>query len=125
MTLKLIVNVRTDSNSSTQVLKITYGASGYDLIQVIGLVILIHLVILGLAKFDLPSFKMTKRPDITIEVGASPAASNGPSAPAAMPEKKVSNNTLKEKQILSRDRDAPSAPPQNNPTTTTSSSASS
>lgn len=44
-------------------------------------VVALHLAVFLLGIFGLPSFKVAKKPDITIEIGAAPAASSGPSIP--------------------------------------------
>ena len=59
--------------------------------RVLGFVLVIHLTIALIAAFGLPDFRMAKRPDITIELGAAPLASDGPTnttKPSAQPTPK-------------------------------------
>lgn len=46
--------------------------------KVFTFVLAIHSLIFLIALFGLPNFKMVKKPDITIEIGAAPPASSGP-----------------------------------------------
>jgi protein TonB len=74
--------------------------------KVFGFVLAIHLIISLIAVFGLPDFKIAKRPDITIELGASPMASDGPTnttKPSAQP---IPKNLPKEKITpLEKDKD--------------------
>lgn len=60
--------------------------------QVFAVVVTIHVIIFLVAIFGLPSFKIVKKPDITIEIGAAPAASSGP-ANVAKPTPPVAPKT--------------------------------
>ncbi len=83
--------------------------------QVLAFVIAIHVCIFALINFGLPDFKFNKRPDIIIEIGAAPPASNGPvtqnqtkptqtTSPKEVPKEKAS--------LVSKDKDAPVIPAQ-------------
>ncbi len=80
-----------------------YGVTKSYFQKVVGFVVLIHVLIFVLARFGLPSFKIPQRPDIVIEIGAAPAASNGPSMPAASQNKSSPKDVVKDKPVLSKD----------------------
>jgi protein TonB len=71
---------------------ISFSIKSKDVRRILGIVVSIHACIFLLAMFGLPSFKVTQKPDITIEIGAAPPASSGPanmakSTPPAAPKK--------------------------------------
>lgn len=74
-------------------------------------VLAIHLIVFGLGFFGLPDFRIVKRPDITIEIGAAPPASSGPvsqNKPTPVPpQKEVPKDKL---PPLSKDKDGSFAP---------------
>ena len=74
--------------------------------KVLGFVLVFHIVIFLIALFGLPDFKIAKRPDITIELGAAPLASDGPTnitKPSTQPSPK---EVAKEKTTpLEKDKD--------------------
>jgi protein TonB len=80
-----------------------YGVTKSYFQKVVGFVVLIHVFIFVLARFGLPSFKIAQRPDIVIEIGATPAASNGPSTPAASQNKSSPKDVVKDKPVLGKD----------------------
>ncbi len=55
----------------------SFSLKNKNVLRVLGFVVGIHAIIFLIAILGLPDFRMTKRPDITIEIGAAPAASNG------------------------------------------------
>jgi len=75
--------------------------------KVLGLFLAIHLIIAIIGLFGLPDFKIAKRPDITIELGAAPLVSDGPTnttKPSAQPSPK---EVPKEKTTpLEKDKDS-------------------
>lgn len=82
-----------------------------DVQRVLGFVIGLHVIIFLLAIFGLPDFRLAKRPDITIEIGAAPAASNGPVTNAKPTPSPASKDTLKEKTPpLVKDKDGVATP---------------
>jgi protein TonB len=99
--------------------------------QVLAFVIAIHVCIFALVNFGLPDFKFNKRPDIIIEIGAAPPASNGPVAQnqtkptqTPVPKEVPKENT----PPVSKNNDAPVIPvqvqrSQSSPQTSASSSA--
>jgi len=79
--------------------------------QVLGIVISVHAVFFLLISFGLPDFKFTKRPDITIEIGAAPPASSGPVSQTKPTPAPVQKEAPKEKTPPpSKDKDAPAIP---------------
>lgn len=79
--------------------------------RVLGFVISVHVVIFLLISFGLPDFKFTKRPDITIEIGAAPPASSGPVSQTKPTPAPVQKEAPKEKTPPpSKDKDAPAIP---------------
>jgi periplasmic protein TonB len=114
-----MMTVMTNSDSQRNSLYVNQGFS-FSLNkrvvqQVFILVLAIHLIIFLIAVFGLPSFKVVKRPDITIELGAAPEASDGPMnsmkpKAQAMP-KEVSKEVSKDKTPpLKKDKDASAIP---------------
>jgi protein TonB len=81
--------------------------------KVLSIVSFIHILVFLLAFFGLPDFKIAKRPDITIEIGAAPPESSGPvnqAKPTPVPVP-VQKEVPKEKPPpLSKDKDASSIP---------------
>ena len=57
---------------------ISFSIKNKDVQKVLGIVVGIHACVFLLAIFGLPSFKIIKKPDITIEIGAAPPTSSGP-----------------------------------------------
>ena len=79
--------------------------------KVLGSVLAIHLLIFAIFFFGLPDFKFTKRPDITIEIGAAPPASSGPVSQTKPVPAPVQKEAPKEKTPPpSKDKDAPAIP---------------
>jgi protein TonB len=79
--------------------------------QVLGFVTFLHVIIFILITFGLPDFKFTKRPDITIEIGAAPPASSGPVSQTKPTPAPVQKEAPKEKTPPpSKDKDAPAIP---------------
>jgi hypothetical protein len=68
---------------------LTFSLKNNQVKKVLSLVLVIHLLIFLLSFFGLPDFKIAKRPDITIEIGAAPPESSGPvnqAKPTPVPE---------------------------------------
>lgn len=70
---------------------ISFSIKSRDVQRVLSIVVSIHAGIFLLTIYGLPSFKITKKPDITIEIGSAPPASSGPAnvaktAPQATPK---------------------------------------
>jgi periplasmic protein TonB len=90
--------------------ELSFSFKKKDVQRVLFFVIGLHIFIFLLALFGLPDFRLAKRPDITIEIGAAPTASNGPvsnTKPSATPVK----DTPKEKTPpLVKDKDGIAAP---------------
>lgn len=61
---------------------ISFSIKNKDVQKILALVAGLHICVFMLAIFGLPSFKMVKKPDITIEIGAAPPASTGPTSVA-------------------------------------------
>jgi protein TonB len=79
--------------------------------RVLGFVTFLHVIIFILITFGLPDFKFTKRPDITIEIGAAPPASSGPVSQTKPIPAPVQKEAPKEKTPPpSKDKDAPAIP---------------
>jgi periplasmic protein TonB len=79
--------------------------------QVFILVLAIHLIIFLMAVFGLPSFKVAKRPDITIELGAAPEASDGPMNSMKPKAQAMPKEVSKDKTPpLKKDEDASAIP---------------
>jgi protein TonB len=82
-----------------------------DVQGVLGLVVSLHIIIFLLAMFGLPDFRMVRRPDITIEIGAAPPASNGPISDSKPRPVTTPKDAPKEKiPPLERDKDGVLAP---------------
>ena len=90
---------------------LTFSLKNDQVKRVLSFVLIIHVLVFLLALFGLPDFKIAKRPDITIEIGAAPPASSGAvnqSKPTPVP---VQKEVPKEKPPpLSKDKDASSIP---------------
>jgi periplasmic protein TonB len=71
---------------------ISFSIKNKDVQRILGVVVGIHAFVFLIAIFGLPSFKIVKKPDITIEIGAAPAASSGP-ANVAKPTPPVAPKT--------------------------------
>ena len=83
--------------------------------QVLAFVIAIHVCIFALINFGLPDFKFNKRPDIIIEIGAAPPASNGPvTQNQTKPTQTTSSKEVPKEKTpsVSKDKDAPVIPAQ-------------
>lgn len=102
--------------------QLSFSIKRKDVQLVLSIVVGIHLVVFLLGVFGLPSFRMIKRPDVTIELSASPTPSNAPSNPVAanpVPQKVVP----KEKPKTVIDENAPVASRQQIQEDTTTASA--
>ncbi len=91
--------------------QLSFSIKRKDVKLVLAFVIGIHLAVFLLGIFGLPDFRVVKRPDVTIELSASPTPSNAPSNPVAanpVPQKVVP----KEKPKTVIDENAPVAPRQ-------------
>ena len=78
---------------------------------VLAAVIGLHALIFILIAYGLPDFKFTKRPDITIEIGAAPPASSGLINQAKPTPAPVQKEAPKQKTPPpSKDKDAPAIP---------------
>jgi protein TonB len=70
-----------------------------------------HFLVFAITIFGLPDFKIAKRPDITIEIGAAPPASSGPVSQTKPTPVPVQKEAPKEKTPPpSKDKDAPVIP---------------
>jgi protein TonB len=82
-----------------------------DIYRVLGFVICLHVIIFILITFGLPDFRFTKRPDITIEIGAAPPASSGPVSQTKPTPAPLQKEAPKEKTPPpAKDKDAPAIP---------------
>jgi protein TonB len=99
------------SPSETPRDQLSFSIKRKDVQHVLSIVLFVHVLVFLLAFFGLPDFKIAKRPDITIEIGASPPESSGPvnqTKPTPVP---VQKEAPKEKPPpLSKDKDASSIP---------------
>jgi periplasmic protein TonB len=90
--------------------ELSFSYKKKDVQRVLVFVIGLHTFIFLMTVYGLPDFRLAKRPDITIEIGAAPAASNGPvsnTKPSPTPVK----DTPKEKTPpLVKDKDGIAAP---------------
>ncbi len=68
-----------------------------DVQRVLGFVVGLHIIIFLLAILGLPDFKFARRPDITIEIGAAPMVSDGPSSNTKPSNQPTSKDQAKEK----------------------------
>ena len=82
-----------------------------DVRYVFGFVIVFHAIIFFIALYGLPDFRFAKRPDITIEIGAAPTASNGPVSNKKPSPTPIQKDSPKEKMPpLVNDKDGVAAP---------------
>ncbi len=99
--------------SGSHVQELSYSIHKRDVQKVFAFVLAFHLFVFIIGLFGLPDFKFTKRPDITIEIGAAPPVSAGPvtqSKPVPVPTP-VAKEAPKEKTPPpSKDKDAPAIP---------------
>jgi periplasmic protein TonB len=78
--------------------------------QVFAAVVTIHVIIFLVAIFGFPTFKIARKPDITIEIGAAPPASSGPASIAKPTSPVASKIQPKETaQPMAQDPDSPVA----------------
>ena len=90
---------------------LTFSLRNSQVKKVLFFVLVIHGLVFILITFGLPDFKITKRPDITIEIGAAPPASNGPVSQTKPTPAPVQKEAPKEKTPPpSKDKDAPAIP---------------
>ncbi len=88
-----------------------YSIHKRDVQKVLAFVLAFHLFVFIIGLFGLPDFKFTKRPDITIEIGAAPPASSGPVNQTKPTPAPVQKEAPKEKTPPpSKDKDAPAIP---------------
>jgi protein TonB len=91
--------------------QLSFSIKRKDVQLVLSIVVGIHLTVFLLGIFGLPNFRTIKRPDVTIELSASPTPSNAPSNQVVAnpaPQKLVP----KEKPKTVIDENAPAAPRQ-------------
>ncbi len=109
MTAYFSLNQFTQRTQGVQ--ELSYSIHKREVQKVLAFVLSFHLLVFIIALFGLPNFKLTKRPDITIEIGAAPPASSGPvnqTKPTPVP---VQKEAPKEKTPLaSKDKDVPAIP---------------
>ena len=90
---------------------LTFSLRNSQVKKVLFFVLVIHGLVFILITFGLPDFKITKRPDITIEIGAAPPASSGPVSQTKPTPAPVQKEAPKEKTPPpSKDKDAPAIP---------------
>jgi protein TonB len=90
---------------------LTFSLKNDQVKRVLSFVLIIHVLVFLLALFGLPDFKIAKRPDITIEIGAAPPASSGPVSQTKSTPAPTQKEALKEKTPPpSKDKDAPAIP---------------
>ncbi len=90
---------------------LTFSLRNEQVKKVLFFVFAIHALLFAIFKFGLPDFKFTKRPDITIEIGAAPPASSGPVNQTRPTPAPVQKEAPKEKTPPpSKDKDAPAIP---------------
>jgi periplasmic protein TonB len=90
---------------------LTFSLRNSQVKKVLFFVLVIHGLVFILITFGLPDFKITKRPDITIEIGAAPPASNGPVSQTKPTPAPTQKEAPKEKTPPpSKDKDAPAIP---------------
>ncbi len=90
---------------------LTFSLRNEQVKKVLFFVFAIHALLFAIFKFGLPDFKFTKRPDITIEIGAAPPASSGPVNQTKPTPAPVQKEAPKEKTPPpSKDKDAPAIP---------------
>ena len=91
--------------------ELSYSIHKRDVQKVLAFVLAFHLFVFIIGLFGLPDFKFTKRPDITIEIGAAPPASSGPVSQTKPTPAPVQKEAPKEKTPPpSKDKDAPAIP---------------
>jgi protein TonB len=91
--------------------ELSYSIHKRDVQKVLAFVLAFHLFVFIIGLFGLPNFKFTKRPDITIEIGAAPPASSGPVNQTKPTPAPVQKEAPKEKTPPpSKDKDAPAIP---------------
>jgi protein TonB len=91
--------------------ELSFSFKKKDVQRVLFFVIGLHIFIFLLALFGLPDFRLAKRPDITIEIGAAPAASNGPVSNTKPSPSPIQKDSPKEKTPpLVKDKDGIAAP---------------
>ncbi len=91
--------------------ELSFSFKKKDVQRVLVFVIGLHSFIFLLALFGLPDFRLAKRPDITIEIGAAPAASNGPVSNTKPSPSPIQKDSPKEKTPpLVKDKDGIAAP---------------
>ncbi len=91
--------------------ELSYSIHKRDVQKVLAFVLAFHLFVFIIGLFGLPDFKFTKRPDITIEIGAAPPASSGPVNQTKPTPAPVQKEAPKEKTPPpSKDKDAPAIP---------------
>ena len=90
---------------------LTFSLRNSQVKKVLFFVLVIHGLVFILITFGLPDFKITKRPDITIEIGAAPPASNGPVSQTKPTPAPTQKEAPKEKTPPpSKDKEAPAIP---------------
>ena len=90
---------------------LTFSLRNGQVKKVLLFVLVIHGLVFILITFGLPDFKITKRPDITIEIGAAPPASSWPVSQTKPTTGPVQKEAPKEKSPPpSKDKDAPAIP---------------
>jgi hypothetical protein len=77
--MKVMTNPDFDQHSIYDEQTLSFSFKKKSVQKVLGSVLAIHLIIFFISLLGFPDFKITKRPDITIEIGAAPPASNAPS----------------------------------------------
>ena len=91
--------------------ELSYSIHKRDVQKVLAFVLGFHVLVFIIGLFGLPDFKFTKRPDITIEIGAAPPASSGPVSQTKPTPAPVQKEAPKEKTPPpSKDKDAPAIP---------------
>ncbi len=109
MTAYFSLNQFTQRTQGVQ--ELSYSIHKREVQKVLAFVLSFHLLVFIIGLFGLPDFKLTKRPDITIEIGAAPPASSGPVNQTKPTPAPVQKEVPKEKTPLaSKDKDAPAIP---------------
>ncbi len=85
------------SPSETPRDQLSFSIKRKDVQHVLSIVLVVHVLVFLLAFFGLPDFKIAKRPDITIEIGAAPPESSGPANQAKPTPVPVQKEVPKEK----------------------------
>mgnify|MGYP000064125593 CR=1 FL=1 len=108
--MSLVLPTRQASYSPNSEYELSFSFRKKDVQRVLSFVVGLHIIIFLLAIFGLPDFRLAKRPDITIEIGAAPAASNGPVSTTKPTPTPVSKDVPKEKTPpLVKDKDGVAA----------------